>query len=222
MATYGDVKLEAIILCGGSAWRLKPDTSVPKPKIKINNETLISHQINWLRRQGINKITLAADSPNLTDDPQVIHSVEEKKLGTGGAVKKAAEHIKEKRVYVMNVDDIIFYDPKQLYEYSDKGAAILMAKPKLPFGRIQTANGHVIRFEQKPRLNFYVNAGHYVFKTSLINRYFPDQGDMELQTLQNLADKRMIRGYPYNGLWLTINTMKDLIKVREHFKLHAK
>jgi NDP-sugar pyrophosphorylase family protein len=195
--------LEAIILCGGSAWRLKPDTSVPKPKLKINNETLISHQINWLRRQGINKITLATDTPNLTDDPNVIHSVEEKKLGTGGAVKKAAEHIKEKRVYVMNVDDIVFYDPKQLYEY-------------------QTANGHVVRFEQKPQLNFYVNTGHYVFKTSLINRYFPDQGDMELQTLQNLADKRMIRGYTYNGLWLTINTMKDLIKVREHFELHVK
>jgi len=28
----------------------------------------------------------------------------------------------------MNVDDIVFYDPKELYEYSDKGAAILMAK----------------------------------------------------------------------------------------------
>ncbi|MCK4424709.1 NTP transferase domain-containing protein [Candidatus Bathyarchaeota archaeon] len=61
--------MEAIILCGGSAWRLKPDTRVPKPKLKINNETLISHQINWLRRQGINKITLATDRPDITDDP---------------------------------------------------------------------------------------------------------------------------------------------------------
>lgn len=214
--------MEAIILCGGSAWRLKPDTRVPKPKLRINNETLISHQINWLRRHGVNKITLATDRPDITDDPQITHSVEEEKLGTGGAVKKAAVHIKEKRVYVMNVDDIVFYDPKQLDEYADRGAAILMAKPKLPFGRIQTANTHVIRFEQKPQLNFYVNAGHYVFKTSVINRYFPDEGDMELQTLQNLADKRMVRGYPYNGLWLTINTMKDLIRVREHFEPHAK
>jgi len=152
----------------------------------------------------------------------VIHSLEEKKLGTGGAVKKAAEHVQEKRVYVMNVDDIVFYDPRELYEYSDRGAAILMAKPKLPFGRIQTANTHVVRFEQKPRLDFYVNAGHYVFKTSVINRYFPDQGDMELQTLQNLADKRLVRGYAYNGVWLTINTMKDLISVRERFELHVK
>jgi NDP-sugar pyrophosphorylase family protein len=214
------MKLEAIILCGGSAWRLKPDVWVPKPKLKINGETLISHQIGWLRRQGVDRITLATDRPNLTDDPRVIHSVEKKKLGTGGAVRKAAEHVQEKRVYVMNVDDIVFYDPRELYEYADKGAAILMAKPRLPFGRIQTQNTHVVRFEQKPRLNFYVNVGHYVFKTSVINRHFPDQGDMELQTLQNLADKRLVRGYPYNGVWLTINTMKDLIDAREHLKVH--
>jgi len=117
----------------------------------------------------------------------------------------------------MNVDDIVFYDPKELYKYADKGAAILMAKPRLPFGRILTSNTYITRFEQKPTLNFYVNAGHYVFKKSVIEEFFPDEGDMELQTLQILADRKMLRGYPYDGLWLTINTMKDLLAVREHF-----
>jgi NDP-sugar pyrophosphorylase family protein len=212
--------LEAIILCGGSGWRLKPDIWIPKPKLKINNETLISHQINWLRRHGIDKIILATNTPNLTDDADVIHSVEKKKLGTGGAVKKAAEQVKDNKVYVMNVDDIVFYDPKKLYEYADKGATILMAKPTLPFGRVQTQNTYVIRFEQKPQLDFYASTGHYVFKTSVIRQFFPDEGAMELQTLQALADKRMLRGYTYNSTWLTINTMKDLLKVREYFKLH--
>jgi len=100
--------MEAIILCGGSGWRLKPDTRVPKPKLKINNETLISHQISWLRSHGIDRIILAANSLNLTEDPDVIHSVEKKKLGTGGAVKKAAEQVKDEKVYVLNVDDIVF------------------------------------------------------------------------------------------------------------------
>jgi NDP-sugar pyrophosphorylase family protein len=59
-----------------------------------------------------------------------------------------------------------------------------------------------------------------VFKKSVIERFFPDEGDMEHQTLQILADKRMLRGYAYNGLWLTINTMKDLLAVRERFSRH--
>jgi len=206
--------LEAIILCGGSGWRLKPDIWVPKPKLKINDETLIAHQVNWLKKHGFNRIILATNIPDLIDDPSVTYSIEKEKLGTGGAVKKALEHVKGERVYVMNVDDIVFYDPKELYEYSDKGAAILMAKPRLPFGKIQTQDTYVLRFEQKPLLDFYVSAGHYVFKTTVIKKYFPDKGDMELQTLQNLADRKMLRGYRYNGLWLTINTYKDLIQVR--------
>lgn len=209
--------MDSIILCGGGSWRLKPDIWVPKPKLRINGETLVSHQINWLKRHGINRIILATNNPALTTDPSVIYSMEEKKLGTGGAVKRAIEKVIDNKVYVMNVDDIVFYDPKELFKYANKGAAILMAKPKLPFGKILTSNTHVIRFEQKPQLDFYVNAGHYVFQKSVIEEYFPEKGDMELQTLQILADKRMLKGYEYKGLWLTINTMKDLLAVREYF-----
>lgn len=206
--------LEAIILCGGSCWRLKPDIWVPKPKLKINDETLISHHVKWLKRHGINRIILATDKSGLLDDPSIVYSIEKKKLGTGGAVKKAAQLAKESRVYVMNVDDLVFYDPNELYEYSDRGAAILLSKPKLPFGRIHTQDTYILRFEQKPILDIYVSAGHYVFKKQVIEKHFPDVGDMELQTLQNLADKRLLRGYRYNGLWLTINTMKELIEAR--------
>lgn len=142
----------------------------------------------------------------------MVYSIEKKKLGTGGAVKKAAQLAKESRVYVMNVDDIVFYDPKELYEYSDREAALLLSKPRLPFGRIHTHDTYILRFEQKPILNIYVNAGHYVFKKQVIERHFPDTGDMELEALQALADKKMLRGYRYNGLWLTINTMKELIE----------
>jgi len=214
--------MDAIILCGGSGWRLKPNVWVPKPKLKINKDTLVNHQINWLRRNGIKRIILATDASNLTNDPDVIHSMEEKKLGTGGAIKKAAKHVEEDRAYVMNVDDIVFYNPTELYEFSDRGAAILMAKPTLPFGRIQTADTYIIRFQQKPILDFYVSTGHYVFKKSIIEKFFPEKGDMELQTLQILADKRVLRGYPYNGVWLTINTMKDLLAARKYFSAKIK
>ena len=63
-------------------WRkrleLKPDIWTPKPKLKINDETLIGYQISWLRKHGIGRITLATNDRNLTDDLDVIYSVEEK------------------------------------------------------------------------------------------------------------------------------------------------
>jgi len=213
-------KLAAIILCGGSGWRLKPDIWVPKPKLKINNETLISYQVNWLKKHGMNKIVLATNITDLIDGTSVTYSIEQRKLGTGGAVKKAAEQVEDERVYVMNVDDIVFYDPKKLYEYANSGAAILVAKPALPFGRVLTEDTYVTEFAQKPQLDFHVSTGHYVFETSIIRQYFPDEGDLELKTLPKLADARLIRAYKYDGEWLTINTMKELLNVRERLRKH--
>jgi len=86
--------------------------------------------------------------------------------------------------------------PREPYEYADKGAAILLAKPNLPFGRVQMQNTYVTRFEQKPQLDFYVSAGHYVFKTSVIKHYFPEEGDMELSNSPNPCGKTHAQGIP--------------------------
>jgi NDP-sugar pyrophosphorylase family protein len=113
----------------------------------------------------------------------------------------------------------VFYDPNILYDYAGKGAGILLAKPVLPFGMVSLQNGiNVTRFQDRSTLDFYVNAGHYVFKKAVVEKYFPEKGDLELDTMQRLADKKMLQGYTYHGMWFTLNTMKDLIQVRSFFK----
>ena len=209
---------EAIILAGGEGWRLKPATWVPKPLLKINKKTLIDHQIDWLRTHEFENIVVASNRTDLTKEP-VIYSVEEENLGTGGATKKAFEHIKGKVAYVMNVDDLVFYDPKELFDYAGKGAGILLAKPQIPFGTVTLANGiDVIRFQQRRTLDFYVSTGHYVFKRTVVEKLFPDNGDFEFTAMQRLADKKLLQGYTYHGMWFTLNTMKDLIDVQRFFK----
>ncbi len=209
---------EAIILAGGEGWRLKPATWVPKPLLKINKNTLIDHQIEWLRSHGFDNVIVASNRTDLTKQP-VIYSLEKENLGTGGATKKAFEHIKGKVAYVMNVDDLVFYDPNELFDYAGKGAGLLLAKPQIPFGKVTLQNGiNVIRFQQRETLDFYVSTGHYVFKRSVVEKIFPDNGDFEFTAMQRLADKKMLQGYTYHGMWFTLNTMKDLIQVRKFFK----
>ena len=209
---------EAIILAGGEGWRLKPATWVPKPLLKINKRTLIDHQIEWLRSHDFDNIIVAANRPDLTKLP-VGYSLEEDNLGTGGATKKAFEQIKGKVAYVMNVDDLVFYDPNELFDYAGKGAGLLLAKPQIPFGKVTLENGiNVIRFQQRETLNFYVSTGHYVFKRNIVETLFPDKGDFEFTAMQRIADKKMLQGYTYHGMWFTLNTMKDLMDVRRFFK----
>ena len=209
---------EAVILAGGEGWRLKPSTWVPKPLLKINKNTLIDHQIEWLRSHDFDNIIVAANRSDLTTKP-VTYCLEKDSLGTGGATKKAFELIKGKVAYVMNVDDLVFYDPNELFDYAGKGAGILLSKPQIPFGKVTLENGiNVIRFQNRETLDFYVSTGHYVFKKSVATKLFPDKGDFEFTAMQRLADKKMLQGYTYHGMWFTLNTMKDLLDVRHFFK----
>jgi len=210
------VAKEAIILCGGYSQRLKPHIEVSKPLLELKpGLTLVDYQIMWLKRHGFKRIVLAGREDSLTK-LDVEYSIETEKLGTGGAMKKAAEACREEYVYAMNVDDVLLgdYDPSQLVQHADKGGAILIAKPRLQFGRVEIDNGFITRFVQKPFLDFYVSAGHYAFKTNVIRQNFPDKGDFEKETSPTLASLRMLRGYQFDGLWVTINTYKELLDVR--------
>ena len=179
---------------------------------------MIDHQIEWLRSHDFENIIVASNRKDLTKQP-VAYSLEEENLGTGGATKKAFEQIKGKVAYVMNVDDLVFYDPSELFDYAGKGAGILLSKPQIPFGKVTLANGiDVIRFQHRETLDFYVSAGHYVFKKNVVQTLFPDNGDFEFTAMQRLADKKMLQGYTYHGMWFTLNTMKELMDVRRFFK----
>lgn len=214
------MKPEAIILCGGNGWRLKPHTEISKPLLELKpNLTLVDCQIRWLRKHGFKRIILASREEPLTDLP-VEYSKETKKLGTGGALKKAAKMCTQEYVYAMNVDDILLgnYDPSKLAVRADRGGVIVIAKPQLKFGRVVIEKGLITGFQQKPNLDFYVSAGHYTFRTELIRKYFPEKGDFERMTSPRLAALKKLRPYKFNGIWLTINTYKDLVKARENLQ----
>ena len=217
------MRYEAIILCGGEGWRLKPYTWTPKPLLKISaDETLVDRQIRWLLEHGFSNIVLASNrsfpESAYFNSPVVKTSLEKKKLGTGGALKRAATLINAEQFYAMNVDDIVFYDPRKLFEYASRGAAILLAQPLLRFGKITMRRDVVVRFEHRPTLDIWVSVGHYVFSKKLVEEYFPDQGDFERKAIQEIASNKCLKGLKYKGDWLTVNTMKDLMKVREYFE----
>jgi len=210
---------EAVILCGGDAWRLKPYTYTPKPLIDLGGKTLVDWQIDWLTSYGFDRIILASNQTNLTKRA-VTYSVEEKKLGTGGAVFKAFnEAVVGDKAYVMNVDDLLLdgYDPKTLLEFP---SAIVTGCPTLPYGVVDVDKaGFIVGFKQKPLLsNVSVCIGHYCFSKQVVERFFPAKGDFESEALQKIADQGFLKAVPYKGRWITINTLKELISAQRIFK----
>ncbi|WXG44612.1 MAG: sugar phosphate nucleotidyltransferase [Promethearchaeati archaeon SRVP18_Atabeyarchaeia-1] len=218
------LKYEAIILCGGEGWRLKPDEWTPKPLLKITEtESLLDMQVRWLVDNGFDNIVLASNrsfpESDMFTSRKVQMCTERKKLGTGGAVKRAAVLIDTDRFYVMNVDDVAFYDPRTLYDRATTGAAILLAKPRLPFGKVTLQGDDIVKgFEHRPILDMWVSAGHYVFSSGIVEKYFPAYGDFEHTAMQQIAGDNLLRGLKYPGDWLTLNTAKDLIAIQEYMK----
>ena len=218
--------MECIILCGGSAKRMKPYLPFNKALAEIKrNVTLIEHQIEWLINSGIYRILLAIDrgthktmeEMGLLVSDIVECSIEEEKLGTGGAILKAIEQVEDDIFYVMNVDDILIsetYTPQNLLEIlqenKDALGSILLAKTRFPFGIVETSSTRIAGFRQKPWLDYKICSGHYAFTKRGVRKYFSKKGDFENKVLQRMAQDNCLYCKELKGEWITVNNIKQL------------
>jgi len=97
--------LPVVILAGGLATRMKPMTEkIPKAMLDIDGRPFIYHQLNLLKKKGINRVILCVgflgemiesyvgDGTKFQLDVKYSYDGE-KLLGTGGAIKKALEYL---------------------------------------------------------------------------------------------------------------------------------
>ena len=95
--------MDAIILAGGRGKRLRPVTDyVPKPLVPVGNVPLIEWQMRYLKEYGIADVVVCTGYKSKMIENHmhakdmginVRFSVEESPLGTGGAIKRAADMV---------------------------------------------------------------------------------------------------------------------------------
>jgi len=223
-----ETSFEAIILCGGSAIRMKPYLPFNKALAELApGQTLLEHQINWLKINRARQITLAIDAKTYSDvsafKPRILQevrcSIETNKLGTGGALRKVSENIETPLVYVMNVDDIIVsdnYTPQHLLQITkdDIKGTLLVTRTYFPFGVVETKDQYIHSFKKKPLLDYWINTGHCVIDTEYIKNCFTEKGDLD-QLLSEMAGKRLLVHRKLEGDWFTVNNIKQLEEARK-------
>jgi NDP-sugar pyrophosphorylase family protein len=74
-------------------------------------------------------------------------------------------------------------------------------------------------FREGGQVPYWVNCGNYVLSEQAISR-FPDRGDHESTTFPELVEEGSLRAYRHAGLWLTVNTPKELRTAAEHVAAH--
>ena len=105
-------------------------------------------------------------------------------------------------------------------ENGGAAATIVVAPLRSQFGVVELAEGDRISgFREAPRLPHWVNAGVYVLADEALER-LPERGDHEQSTFPELAQEGKLYGFRHEGLWITVNTPKDLDRAEEHYAAH--
>jgi len=210
--------LKAIILAGGRGKRLRPITDyVPKPLISIKNIPIIEWQIKYLKKFGISEVIICSGYKtemienylkNKKLGIKITFSIENKPLGTGGAIKKAGKKIKDKSFIVINGDIITNIDLEKLMKKENSIASIQL---KTNFGILQTDKDKIIKFDEKKEIKkIWMNAGIYHLNKESIKE-LPNVGDIEKTLFPDYAKKEKLSTIKFtNSKWYSVDSFKDM------------
>jgi NDP-sugar pyrophosphorylase family protein len=225
--------VEAILLAGGKAERLG-DVAGGRPKalVEVAGRPLAAYQVSRLARAGVTRVIVscAVDQGPLFEQElrglgaEIVAAEEQERLGRGGGIKFAARLRQESGdVYALNGDELVDIDfVALLAEHRRTGAlaTVAVAQPRSAFGVVEIDDEGVIHgFSEGGRVPYWVNCGNYVLTEEAIAR-FPDKGDHESTVFPELVAEGRLRAHRHEGLWLTVNTPKELRAAADHVASH--
>jgi NDP-sugar pyrophosphorylase family protein len=222
--------VEAILLAGGKAERLG-DAAQGRPKalVDVAGRPLAEYQIRRLASAGVERVIVSCRAGQERDFEHALAGVgvelafagEDEPLGRGGGLKFAARERRESGpCFALNGDELFDVDLEALLAHHrsrSPAATISVAPLPSPFGVVEVADDdRVAGFREAPKLPHWVNMGLYVLDDEAIER-LPDKGDHETSTFPELAEEGKLLAFRHEGLWLTVNTPKDLRAAEQWF-----
>ena len=233
----------AILLVGGFGTRLMPLTrNTPKPMLTVAGLPVTEHQLMMAKKAGITQVVLATSylsdvfTPYFGDGSQwgmsIKYAVEKEPLGTGGAIRNAAQLLDtQESVVILNGDVLSSHDlTEQIRQHEAHDADVTLHLTQVQdaraFGCVPTdSEGRVTAFLEKmenPVTN-QINAGCYVFNPRVISSIPIDTVvSVERETFPALvSNSAKVFGYLENAYWLDIGTPKALLKASTDIVLRS-
>jgi NDP-sugar pyrophosphorylase family protein len=220
--------MEALVLGGGKAERLGDAAQgLPKPLVPVDGIPIAAYAVARLVAGGVTRVIVACRAGDeaafvrgLSGHGAEIEAVgEEEPLGRGGGLRLAATRRQGAGpVLALNGDELLDVDFRALvaeHEASGAAATIVVAQVRSPFGVVQVEDdGTITGFREAPLLEHWVNSGVYVLGEEAL-ALLPEQGDHEQSTFPQLASDGRLHAHRHDGVWLTVNTPKDLRRATE-------
>jgi len=227
----------ALVLAGGKGERLRPlSEDRPKPMVLLAGKPILEYHLTWLRDHGVTHALLLCgyrsdviqsyfgDGRRL--GLTIEYSLEDEPLGRGGAFKLAFSRVPPSEELLIGTNgDVLCNQPLapilRAHRTSGAVATVMLTRFVSPYGIVRVArDGRIIRFEEKPRLPHWINAGLYVLSRPFFD-LLPDLGDHEDTAFPLLAERGQLRAYRSRAYWRSIDTVKDLTEATRDLPLFA-
>ncbi len=225
--------MNAIILCGGLSTRLGDITkSIPKVLLEIGGKTVLDWQLEKIKSVGIDTVVMAAG--HLSDVLQqevgterngikIVYAIEDKKLGTGGAIKNALASVPQvgEPSIILNGDILTTIDLAEMIKCNKHETDGIILGAYVPdvasYGTLEyESNYHLTAFKEKEGIHKpgYQNGGFYIFNSS-IQKYFPpaDTFSIEYDVFPHVKDLYV---YESDRPWIDIGVPERLEWARQN------
>ena len=220
------MSLPAVILVGGLGTRLRPLTDrTRKDMLPLVDRPQLAYTFEHLRRYGVTRAIVSCGylptqiQEHFGDaygDLRLEYRVEEEPLGTGGAIRFAAEGIDEP-FFALNGDSLRETDLDALVAFHRERSAratILLTPVEDPtrYGLVRVnGEGRVLSFLEKPRPEEIdtdlINAGMYVLQPDVLALIPSGRPvSIEREVFPQLVDEQSVAGIALPGYWLDVGT----------------
>jgi mannose-1-phosphate guanylyltransferase len=220
------VSLSAVILVGGLGTRLRPLTDrTRKDMLPLVDRPQLAYTFEHLRRFGVRRAIVSCGylptqiQEHFGDrygELELDYRIEEEPLGTGGAIRFAAEGVDEP-FFALNGDSLRETDLDALLAFHRERrarATILLTPVEDPsrYGLVRLdGDGRVQSFLEKPRPEEIdtnlINAGMYVLEPDVLELIPPGRPvSIEREIFPKLVEEGAVHGVALPGYWLDIGT----------------
>jgi glucose-1-phosphate cytidylyltransferase len=218
-----------VVLCGGRGTRLQEHThSIPKALVEIGGKPILWHVIRIFAAQGLGRFVLCTgylgemieEFVSAEPWPEGIE-IECADTGldtpTGGRIKLAAERIGNQTfcaTYADGVADIEIPALVSFHRAHGDLATVTVVRPRGQFGLAELQGDRVTAFQEKPRLDHWVNGGFFCFEPGVLD-YLEESSVLEGEPLERLAAERRLHAYRHLGFWDCMDTYKDAVMLND-------
>lgn len=225
--------IDAVLMAGGKGERLRPLTEkTPKPLLPVGEKAIIDHNVDRLISYGIQHINVTVNylkeqieehykEPRNGIQVQTVR--EPQYLGTIGSIKFVPQFYND-TVLLMNSDLFTNIDYEDFYLHfqqheAEMSVAAVPYNVSIPYGVLDLDGRNIKGLLEKPKYNYYANAGIYLIKRRALDEIPENTFFNATDLIEKLIGegKKVIR-YPLNGTWIDIGNPQEYQKAQDLVK----